>query len=619
MCMFVVPFSPAPRGATLPKVPTMPSPFHQIESAFRSAISGALGIDADPVVTPSQNEKFGDYQSNAAMGLVRTLSDHTGTKQNPRQIAEQIKSAVTPLLAEVADEITIAGPGFINVRLKPAWLSRQLSQMAADASLGIERADQPMRIVVDYSAPNVAKEMHVGHLRTTIIGDCFVRVLEALGHHPEPQNHLGDWGTQFGMLITYLADHVTGISSSDPNISATSFGVEGDQSKRTLFIKDMEQFYREAKAKFDADPAFAARSREAVVRLQAGGVQEITYWREIVDTTRRYIDQVYRRLSVRLTPEHECGESFYNPFLPAVVAELLEKRIAEISDGAAIVRVPGYEAPLIIRKSDGGYGYATTDLAAVRYRARELHANRCIYVVGLPQSEHFAKVFWAAKQAGWATDVSLEHAGFGSVLGPDGKIFRTRAGGTVKLAELLDEAVERARALVDAKSPDLPDAERAEIARAVGIGAVKYFDLARDRVGDYIFSFDAMLSMDGNTAPYLQYAHARIRSIFRRVQDETGDATIGETHVVEPAEIALAKHLLRFGDTVAGVARDLKPHVLCTYLYDLATAFSRFYESCPVLKSDPPTRAQRLALCDLTARTLSTGLALLGIETPQRM
>lgn len=576
----------------------MPSPSQQIESAFRSAISSALGIDADPVVTPAQNEKFGDYQSNAAMGLVRTLSERTGTKHNPRQIAEQIKTAVAPILADIADEITIAGPGFINVRLKPAWLSTQLSQMSADATLGIDRADQPMRIVVDYSAPNVAKEMHVGHLRTTIIGDSFCRMFQAQGHTAIRQNHIGDWGTQFGMLIAHLVS-VGGSAASQ--------------------LADLEGFYRDAKKRFDDDPAFAAEARQRVVRLQAGAAEESNLWRQICDVTRAYIATIYQKLGVLLTPADECGESFYNPFLPSVVAELLEKQIAEISDGAAIVRVPGYEAPLIIRKSDGGYGYATTDLAAVRYRAGELHANRCIYVVGLPQSEHFAKVFWAAKQAGWATDVSLEHAGFGSVLGPDGKIFRTRAGGTVKLAELLDEAVDRARALVDTKSPDLPDAERAQIARAVGIGAVKYFDLARDRVGDYIFSFDAMLSMDGNTAPYLQYAHARIRSIFRRVHDETGDATIGDLNVVEPAEIALAKHLLRFGDTVASVARDLKPHVLCTYLYDLATAFSRFYENCPVLKSDPPTRAQRLALCDLTARTLSTGLALLGIETPERM
>jgi arginyl-tRNA synthetase len=472
--------------------------------------------------------------------------------------------------------------------------------MARDPRLGVELTPSPTTIVLDYSAPNVAKEMHVGHLRTTIIGDAFARVFAFLGHRTIRQNHLGDWGTQFGMLIAHLAS----VGDSD-----------------TSQLADLEGFYRAAKKRFDEDPAFAEESRRRVVRLQAGEPEELAQWQRICDVTRAYIASIYDRLGVLLTRDDEKGESFYNPMLPAVVADLLHAKIAEESDGAVVVRVPGYEAPLIIRKSDGGYGYGTTDLAAVRYRVGTLHADRVIYVVGLPQSEHLAKVFWTAQQAGWTGNATLEHAGFGSVLGDDGKIFRTRAGGTVKLATLLDEAVEKARRLVDEKSTSLPETRRADIARAVGIGAVKYADLSRDRVGDYIFSFDSMLSMDGNTAPYLQYAYARIRSIFRKAAEQSGNLDLSKAAVAlsEPAELALAKHLLRLGDVIALVTRDLKPHVLCGYLYELATKFSGFYESCPVLKSDEPTRSSRLILSDVTARTLALGLDLLGIEHPEQM
>jgi arginyl-tRNA synthetase len=578
----------------------MPSVQQRLEQAFRDAIREAFDLDADPVVTVAQNEKFGDYQSNAAMGLVRAVSEKTGGKANPRAIAEQVRQKVTPKLAELCDDPTIAGPGFINVRLKPGFLSSSVAAMARDPRLGVELTPSPTTIVLDYSAPNVAKEMHVGHLRTTIIGDAFARVFAFLGHRTIRQNHLGDWGTQFGMLIAHLAS----VGDSD-----------------TSQLADLEGFYRAAKKRFDEDPAFAEESRRRVVRLQAGEPEELAQWQRICDVTRAYIASIYDRLGVLLTRDDEKGESFYNPMLPAVVADLLHAKIAEESDGAVVVRVPGYEAPLIIRKSDGGYGYGTTDLAAVRYRVGTLHADRVIYVVGLPQSEHLAKVFWTAQQAGWTGNATLEHAGFGSVLGDDGKIFRTRAGGTVKLATLLDEAVEKARRLVDEKSTSLPETRRADIARAVGIGAVKYADLSRDRVGDYIFSFDSMLSMDGNTAPYLQYAYARIRSIFRKAAEQSGNLDLSKAAVAlsEPAELALAKHLLRLGDVIALVTRDLKPHVLCGYLYELATKFSGFYESCPVLKSDEPTRSSRLILSDVTARTLALGLDLLGIEHPEQM
>lgn len=578
----------------------MPSAQQRLEQAFRDAIREAFGLEADPVVTVSQNEKFGDYQSNAAMGLVRAVSEKTGNKTNPRAIAERIRQEVAPTLAGFCDEPTIAGPGFINVRLKPSFLSASVASMAGDARLGIEPTATPQTIVLDYSAPNVAKEMHVGHLRTTIIGDAFARIFAFLGHRTIRQNHLGDWGTQFGMLIAHLAE-------------------VGDGG--TGQLADLEGFYRAAKKRFDEDAAFAEESRRRVVRLQAGEPDELAQWQRICDVTRAYIASIYERLGVLLTREDEKGESFYNPMLPGVVADLLSAKIAEESDGAIVVRVPGYEAPLLVRKSDGGYGYGTTDLAAVRYRVGTLHADRVIYVVGLPQSEHLAKVFWTARQAGWTGNATLEHAGFGSVLGDDGKIFRTRAGGTVKLATLLDEAVEKARRLVEEKSTSLPEPQREQVARAVGIGAVKYADLSRDRVGDYVFSFDAMLSMDGNTAPYLQYAYARIRSIFRKVAEQHGQPDLSQASVAlsDPAELSLAKHLLRLGDVIALVTRDLKPHVLCGYLYELATKFSAFYEACPVLRSDEPTRSSRLVLADVTARTLALGLDLLGIEHPEQM
>ena len=567
----------------------------KLGAAFRAAIRAAWDIDADPLVVPAQNERFGDYQSNAAMGLAKLVAQRTGQKANPRQIAEQILTRLD--LGEMAAEKpTIAGPGFINVRLSPIWLAKQLNEAARDERLGVEPVPQPQTVLIDLSGPNVAKELHVGHLRSTIIGDAVARVMEFLGHQVIRQNHLGDWGTQFGMLIAHLR--------SQPQ--AQEAGIE-----------DLDKFYKEARQRFDNEPGFADQARAAVVQLQSGDADARGLWQRILDETRRHFQPIYGRLNVNITQEHERGESFYNDQLPGVVHELKEKGIATESEGATVVFVEGHENPLIIEKSGGGYLYGTTDLAAVRYRVGELGADRVIYVVGAPQSQHFAQVFATAKRAGWAEQASLEHAPFGSILGEDGKMFKARSGESVKLVDLLDEAEQRALALVNEKSPDLPAEQRRAIARAVGVGAVKYADFSKDRVGDYTFSFDLMLAMDGNTAPYLQYAYARIRSIFRKAG--AGKASRAEIRLEAPQEVALAKHILRQSDVLHLVARELKPHYLTTYLYELATQFSAFYEHCPVLQSDEPTRSSRLSLCDVTARTLALGLDLLGIEHPEQM
>ncbi|HEX8520701.1 MAG TPA: arginine--tRNA ligase [Tepidisphaeraceae bacterium] len=566
----------------------------QLDQVFRNAIQQAFAIDADPLITVSHNEKFGDYQSNAAMGLAKQVSDKTGQKTNPRAVAEQIKSNLN--LADIATEISIAGPGFINVRLSPSFLSGQLTSIQSDARLGVSCAEPKQTIVVDLSGPNVAKELHVGHLRSTIIGDSIARALEFLCHNVIRQNHLGDWGTQFGMLISHLRSQSTAGETR---------------------IEDLDKFYKEARKRFDTEEGFADTARATVVKLQSGGDEELSLWRKIVEETRRHFVPLYQRLNVKITTADERGESFYNPMLEGVVRDLKSAGIATQSEGATVVFVEGHENPLIIEKSGGGYLYGTTDLAALRFRAGQLKANRIVYVVGAPQSQHFAQVFATARRAGWDNGAALEHAPFGSVLGEDGKMFKARSGESVKLVQLIDEAEERAFALVTEKNPDLPEETRRSIAHAIGVGALKYADLSKDRVSDYTFSFDQMLSMNGNTAPYLQYVYARIRSIFRKAN--TAPPTNAPIHLDAPQELALAKHLLRLSETISLVARELKPHHLCNYLYDLSTKFSSFYENCPVLQSEEPTRTSRLALCDLTARTMATGLDLLGIEHPEQM
>ncbi len=573
----------------------MADPTITLEPAFRRAIQAAFGdaaADADPLIRPSQHA---DCQANAALGLAKRL------KKPPREVAAAI---VEKLETGGAIERTeIAGPGFINVWLSRAHIQQELAGAASDLGLGPD--DAPETVVIDYSSPNVAKEMHVGHIRSTIIGDALARTLEAAGHRVIRQNHLGDWGTPFGMLIEHLLDG----GSED-----------GDHS-----VSDLNAFYKAARAKFDADPAFAERCRKRVVLLQGGDAETLAHWQKLVDASKRYLGSVYERFGITLTNADIAGESLYNPMLADVVTELEQKGLAQESDGAVCVFPEGFSnregdpLPLIVRKQDGGYGYAATDLAAVRYRVETLGATRVIYVVGAPQAQHLNMVFAVARMAGWLEPPArAEHVAFGSILGADGKMFKTRAGETVRLIDLLEEAVSRANAVVQEKNPELSAEERGDIARAVGVGAIKYADLSSDRIKDYTFDWDRMLSLNGNTAPYLQYAHARIRSIFRKAgaENPSADAIVIEA----PEEKALGLALLAFPTVVSSVANTLCPHKLCGYLYDLATTFSRFYETCPVLKADTPEeRASRLALSDYTARVLAQGLGLLGIEAPDRM
>jgi arginyl-tRNA synthetase len=608
----------------------MPTLLSQLDAAFRAAIAAAFdGLEADPQISVAQNEKFGDYQANAAMGLAKLVSEKTGQKTNPRAVAEKIVERLKSggSLGDIAAEITIAGPGFINVRLAPAFLADRLGRATAGSRLGVDVKQSPQTVVIDYSGPNVAKEMHVGHLRSTIIGDAISRVLEFQGDKVIRQNHIGDWGTQFGMLIAYLERAGSGVGDGDDwahgSGSARGAGDGSGSDTEAPQIQDLEQFYRDAKKTFDTDPAFADESRKTVVRLQGGDPEVLKLWGAIVEQTRRHYQPLYQRLGVQLKRTDERGESAYNAMLPAVVADLKAKGLAIESQGATAVFIDGPDkSPLIVEKTGGGYLYGTTDLAAIRYRVTELHANRIIYTHDSRQAQHFDQVFRTAKAAGWADGVKLEYAPFGTMLGEDGKPFKTRSGGTVKLKELLDEAESRAFDVVTEKSGDLPDAQRRDIAKAVGIGGVKYSDLSKERTSDYVFSFDKMLALDGNTAPYLQYAHARVRSIFRKAA-ERGIAYAGAPapgiSLQSPYELALAKHILRLDETIDLVAQELRPHLLCAYLYELSARFSGFFENCPVIQSDEPVRQSRLALCDLTARTLEVGLDLLGIAHPDQM
>jgi arginyl-tRNA synthetase len=575
----------------------MTDPLHALGPAFQTAIAAAFGpahAGADPALRRSDRA---DYQANVALGLRKQVGGA------PRDIAAKIVEHLD--LRGVAEKVEIAGAGFINVTLEASFLSRALGEVAAGARLGIAPSAAPETVAIDYSSPNIAKEMHVGHLRSTILGDALARVLEAVDHRVVRQNHLGDWGTPFGMLLEHLAD-----------------GGKGAMGEGELSVGDLNAFYQEARRKFEQEPAFADRARRRVVLLQGGDEATLALWRRFVAVSRGYIGTLYEKLGVTLKDTDVAGESLYNPMLAGIAAELTEKGLARESEGALCVFPPGFTGregeplPLIVRKQDGGYGYATTDLAAVRYRAGTLGATRLVYVVGAPQSQHLAMVFEVAKMAGWlVAPARAEHVAFGSVLGADKKMFKTRAGETVRLVELLDEAVQRARAVIAEKNPDLDAATREDVARAVGIGAVKYADLSSDRIKDYVFDWDRMLAFEGNTAPYLQYAHARIRSIFRRAESAPGAIV-----VAAPAERALALALLGFGTAVHEVADTLQPHRLCTYLYGLSAAFSTFYEQCPVLKAATvDEQRSRLALCDLTALVLARGLGLLGIEAPERM
>ena len=562
-------------------------------------IAAGAPAGTPPAVRPAARPGFGDYQANGVMAAAKSL------KTDPRRLAQEVVRHLD--LADVASQVEAAGPGFINITLRDEWLAGALTAAARDPRLGVDAVARPQTVVVDYSGPNLAKEMHIGHLRSTIIGDAVVRALEFLGHRVIRQNHVGDWGTQFGMLIAHMAE------------------LEAPHDRLAAELADLERFYRQAKQRYDTDPQFAARARRYVVRLQSGDAECLSLWRAFIDESMRHCEQIYRRLGVTLEREHAMPESAYNDDLPAVVAELAAAGLAVDSDGAMCVFLPEFKGkdgeplPLIVQKSDGGYLYATTDLAAVRYRVRVLRAERVLYLVDARQQLHFRQVFAAARAAGWVpAQTRLEHLPFGTMMGPDGKPFRTRTGGTIKLAELLEEAEQRAFALVTEKNAALDEAARTRIARAVGIGAVKYSDLAKNRIGDYAFDWDTMLALDGNTAPYLQYAYARVRSIFRR-ESLAAIAGEAEIRVAEPAERRLALQLIRLEETLLAVAADGTPHVLCGYLFELAGAFMSFYETCPVLKALPATRASRLSLCMLTASTMRLGLDLLGIDVLDQM
>ncbi|MGK5550920.1 arginine--tRNA ligase [Actinomadura kijaniata] len=585
----------------------MSDPQLVLAARVQAALSAAFGpsyADADPVIRPSQ---FADLQSNVALPLAKRLERERGGKQNPRAVAQEILDRLD--VSDLVSDVQVSGPGFLNFTFSDEWIAAQAQRALADEHLDVPRAERPQKVIVEYSSPNVAKEMHVGHLRTTIVGDAIARILEFLGHDVVRDNHVGDWGTPFGMLIEHLLDLGEDKAASD------------DSS-----VSDLTAFYQAARVKFDGDAEFAERSRRRVVLLQAGDAETLRLWNVLVDVSKRYFNVVYGKLGVTLTDDDIKGESFYNDLLAPTVQELEDKGIAEVSEGALVVFPPGFTGregeplPVIIRKSDGGYNYSTTDLATIRFRHDVEHADRVIYVVGAAQALHFQMVFAVAGMAGWTGDMKLEHAQIGNVLGTDGKLLRTRAGGTVKLAELLDEAVERAGAEFDKIERDepLPAGERADIVEKVGIGAVKYADLSVALDSEYIFDFDRMIAFKGNTGPYLQYAAARIRSIFGRAGVEPQDAT-GPIVIGHPAERALALRLLSFGAALQQAGDAAEPHKLATYVYSVADAYTTFYENCLVLHQDEATRASRLALCAVTLRTLTTGLDLLGVPVPERM
>ena len=570
-----------------------------LEPLVARAAKNALGDAADGVGAALRASEHADMQANVALPLAKKVG------KPPRDVATAIAAELRTLAAGVVAEVSVAGPGFLNLTLEPAFLARALDFARGDDRAAVPMAPATDRVVIDYSAPNVAKEMHVGHLRSTVIGDAIARLLEFRGHAVIRQNHVGDWGTPFGMLLEHLVD----VGGSDH-----------------ASVGELGAFYKAARAKFDADPAFAERARLRVVALQAGDSATLALWNELVGVSRRYFDDVYAKLDVTLRPKDICGESFYNPRLAPLADELEKSQKARISDGALCLFPPGFKTkegaplPLIVRKSDGGYGYATTDLAAIRYRLDELRATRVLYVVGSPQEQHLSMIFSAARELGWlAPPRRAEHVAFGSVLGADRKMLKSRSGDAVRLIELLDEAVERAGKVIDEKSADLGADEKLALARMVGIGAVKYADLSTDRVKDYVYDPDRMIAFEGNTAGYLQYAHARIHSMMRKAGADGGVAVPGAIQIADAHEKKLALALLGFGSAVASVEASLEPHRLAGYLHGLATTFTAFYEACPVLKSEGPTRASRLALAELTAKTLALGLSLLGIGAPERM
>jgi len=569
------------------------------EKVSQALIAAGAPADCEPQVRQSAKVQFGDYQANGVMAVAKKLG------MAPRQLAEQVLTHLD--LQGIASKTEIAGPGFINIFLDPAFLAQHVDAALKSDRLGV--AQPPAQtIVVDYSAPNVAKEMHVGHLRSTIIGDASVRTLEFLGHNVIRANHVGDWGTQFGMLIAWLEK-------------------QQQDNAGEMALADLEGFYRDAKKHYDEDESFAERARSYVVKLQGGDEYFRQMWRQLVDITMSQNQLTYDRLNVTLTRKDVMGESLYNPMLAGIVADLKAKGLAVESEGATVVFLDEYKNKegepmgVIIQKKDGGYLYTTTDIACAKYRYETLHADRVLYYIDSRQHQHLMQAWTIVRKAGYVPDsVPLEHHMFGMMLGKDGKPFKTRAGGTVKLADLLDEALERARRLVAEKNPDMSADELENLAKVVGIGAVKYADLSKNRTTDYVFDWDNMLAFEGNTAPYMQYAYTRVLSVFRKADIDESVLAQAQVTISEDREAQLAARLLQFEETLAVVARDGTPHVMCAYLYDLAGLFSGFYEHCPILSAESEAvRNSRLKLAQLTAKTLKLGLDTLGIETVERM
>ena len=574
-----------------------------LEDRVIKALIAAGAPEGTPaMVRPSAKANFGDYQCNAVMAAAKKMGI------NPRELAQQVVDRLD--LEGIASKLEIAGPGFINIHLDIHWLEKAVLNAAQDPRSGVAEATEKQTVVVDLSAPNVAKEMHVGHIRSTIIGDASARTLEFLGHKVIRQNHLGDWGTQFGMLIAHLED------------------LEKESQEATsMELSNLENFYREAKKQFDEDADFAARARKYVVQLQGGNEFCLKLWKKLVDVTLQHNQETYQRLNVALTMDDVMGESAYNDSLPAVITILQQKELLTEDNGAKVVFLDEFKNKdgdpmgVIVEKSGGGFLYTTTDLAAIRHRCHTLNADRVLYYVDARQGQHFEQVYCIARKAGFATEhVSLEHHAFGMMLGKDGKPFKTRAGTTIKLTDLLDEAEERAAALIAQKSSDLSEEQKVDVIRAVAIGSVKYADLSKSRTSDYVFDWDNMLAFEGNTAPYLLYAYTRICSIFRKA-GISESAVSGEIVLKEDAERDLALRLTRFSETLEFVAREGFPHQLCAYLFELAGAFMKFYEACPVNKDgvSDELKQSRLQICALTGRVLKQGLDLLGIETVEQM
>lgn len=559
----------------------------KVEAAFAQA-----GIADEPtVLQPASRAEFGDFQINGVMGAAKKQ------KTNPRALAQTVLAHLD--LDDVAEKLEIAGPGFINIKIKRSFLNQRFTDLYP-----VEKITHKEKVLVEYSSPNLAKEMHVGHLRSSIIGDAMARVLSFLGYSVTRVNHVGDWGTQFGMLTAFLLES----------------GANAD-----LALEDLEAFYRAAKIRFDEDEAFANRARDYVVKLQSGDEETLKLWRRFVEVSLSHCDAVYRRLGILLDKNDVCGESFYNESLPIIIRDLRNKGLLVESEGAQVVFLEEFRNPegepqaVIVQKKDGGYLYATTDLAAICYRHDVLKMDRVLYVVDARQELHFKQIFTIANKARYCERMRLEHIGFGTMMGEDGKPFKTRSGGTVKLLDLLIEAETRAFDLVSEKNPELDENVRRNIAQVVGIGAIKYADLSKNRHSDYVFNWDTMLAFEGNTAPYLQYAYTRIQSLLRKIEPELLAREDKTLHIETEEEHLLSLHLLRFKDVLADVAREAMPSFLCAYLYQLATLFSRFYEACPILNSDEATKLSRLFLVEYCAQTLKDGLALLGIETLETM